>query len=488
MGRGKDKLFITQGEWSNTADDGGGMRFGGKDSRIQGKQDAAQSLAFDCCALSLKPFTTPLCTPDGYVFDAPNITEYVAEHHKHPFTDAKLEPADLIKLTYHQDANGSYVDPVTLKQFSEFTKIAANRRSGHVYLWSTLDEFNVKPGSWTDLVTGEPFERSDIIVLQDPAAPNRARKPAKRNERLERPRADAARPAAGKQRQPYNAAKHSKGLAAAALTSTAVAPVTANEPELIDEDEYMFARIKSKGYVRLATSLGDLNLELHCDRAPRTCFNFVKLARAGYYDGSKFHRSIRRFMIQGGDPTGTGRGGKSCWGAPFKDEVVAGKRLSHRERGVLSMANSGPDTNTSQFFITYAPARHLDGKHTVFGRVVGGLPVLAQMEAVPTDAADRPQTDIVISKATVFVDPYAEFAKRIERRAEHQRSQDALAQGKRRRTAAEEEQLENETTTWFGTKVRSQGSAHRTGDDTGDSGDGVGKYLKKTKLEIPASA
>ena len=123
-------------------------------------------------------------------------------------------------------------------------------------------------------------------------------------------------------------------------------------------------------YLRLHTSLGDLNLELHCDLAPRTCENFLALAEGGYYDGTTFHRSIKNFMAQGGDPTGTGTGGASVFGAKFRDEIDS--RLLHTGRGVLAMANSGPNTNGSQFYILYKSARHLDHKHTVFGRVVGG--------------------------------------------------------------------------------------------------------------------
>lgn len=177
-----------------------------------------------------------------------------------------------------------------------------------------------------------------------------------------------------------------------------------------------------KGYVRLRTNLGDLNLELHCDSVPRTCENFLTLCGVGYYDGVAFHRSIKNFMIQGGDPTGTGkrvrgsgrgcgwllvrlsllkcragprRGGESIYGKTFKDEINTG--LKHAGRGVLSMANSGPHTNGSQFFITYKSAPHLDGKHSIFGRVVGGLETLAAMERVPTGtgaghARVRPQT------------------------------------------------------------------------------------------------
>ncbi|KAJ2613687.1 cyclophilin peptidyl-prolyl cis-trans isomerase Cyp8 [Coemansia sp. RSA 1365] len=486
MGRWTDKPFISQGEWSNAHDDSKGLPFGGKKSQIQGKKDAAGALAFDCCALSLKPFKKPMCTSDGYVFDSSNIIEYVKENHTHPFTGEHLDTDDLLEITYHKNADGDYVDPVTFKQFSEFTKIVANRKTGHVYLASTIDEFNAKPNSWNDLVTGDPFTRDDIIILQDPnslktsistakgkATPSSAS--VEKSDMVTKPSENTTMPI---KRQPYNAATYSKGIAAASFTSTAVAPVTSNDAELIDSEEYMFARIKSKGYARLCTNMGDINLELYCDKAPRTCYNFIKLAQNGYYKGTKFHRSIKNFMLQGGDPTGSGRGGKSYWGNEFKDEFS--KKLSHSERGVLSMANRGPNTNTSQFFILYRTAKHLDGKHTIFGRVVGGLPVLSKIEAVPTDDDDRPMSDIVISDVSVFVDPYAEFTKRLERKLEHEKDSEDLALGKRRRTVEEEEERERETTTWFGTKLTIDKNDHNRDTAPADKkSKGVGKYLKK---------
>lgn len=116
---------------------------------------------------------------------------------------------------------------------------------------------------------------------------------------------------------------------------------------------------------------GIIELELYPQHAPKTVNNFVFLAREGFYNGVTFHRVIRDFMIQGGDPTGTGRGGP---GYKFEDEV-AGNPLTH-ERGVISMANAGPNTNGSQFFITHSPQPHLNGKHTVFGKVVKGQEIV----------------------------------------------------------------------------------------------------------------
>jgi cyclophilin family peptidyl-prolyl cis-trans isomerase len=128
----------------------------------------------------------------------------------------------------------------------------------------------------------------------------------------------------------------------------------------------------SKKYVaRFKTARGEILFDLFAAKAPMTVENFVNLARAGFYDGTTFHRVIPGFMAQGGDPTGTGRGGP---GYQFGDEFDAS--LRHARPGVLSMANAGPNTNGSQFFITFAPTPHLDGRHTVFGQVTNGMDVV----------------------------------------------------------------------------------------------------------------
>src|SRR6266545_1096880 len=134
----------------------------------------------------------------------------------------------------------------------------------------------------------------------------------------------------------------------------------------------------------IQTNHGPIHVELYPDDAPKTVDNFVKLANDGFYDRVIFHRVIPDFMIQGGDPTGTGSGGP---GYTFEDEFNDHKV----ERGALAMANAGPNTNGSQFFIVTTPsAPWLDGKHTVFGRVVDGMDVVDAIEASPTDASDRP--------------------------------------------------------------------------------------------------
>jgi peptidyl-prolyl cis-trans isomerase-like 1 len=124
------------------------------------------------------------------------------------------------------------------------------------------------------------------------------------------------------------------------------------------------------------------------------------LAKKGYYDGTIFHRVISDFMIQGGDPTGTGRGGESIYGKTFADEITPD--LKHVGAGILSMANAGPNTNGSQFFLTLGPCPWLDGKHTIFGRVSSGMSAVKRMGGVATDADDRPKEKLDITTAKAF--------------------------------------------------------------------------------------
>jgi cyclophilin family peptidyl-prolyl cis-trans isomerase len=142
----------------------------------------------------------------------------------------------------------------------------------------------------------------------------------------------------------------------------------------------------------LHTNHGPVELELHDDDAPKTVENFRKLAGDGFYDGVAFHRVIPDFMIQGGDPTGTGSGGP---GYTFEDEFNDHKV----ERGALAMANAGPNTNGSQFFVVTAEATPwLDGKHTVFGRVTSGMEVVDAISQIETDANDKPREPVVIER------------------------------------------------------------------------------------------
>ncbi|KDN37460.1 hypothetical protein K437DRAFT_240666 [Tilletiaria anomala UBC 951] len=280
----------------------------------------------------------------------------------------------------------------------------------------------------------------------------------------------------------------STGMMAASFTSSAITPRTVNERTTLSEEEYMFEHIsngtgvgaldskgkKTKGYVRLTTNFGPLNLQLHVDKAPKTCYNFLTHCKNGYYDNTIFHRNIPGFMIQGGDPTGTGRGGESIWGKPFRDEVDIPGAYKHASRGVLSMANKGAGTNGSQFFLTYRKTPHLDGKHTVFGCLIEGEndTTLDALEQVPTEpATNRPLRSIRILDAAVFEDPFEKFKEKLVNKLKRENMTDE----ERRAREERKRKREDDRTTWLGTNLD-----ERTKNDIVSLSfavGGVGKYV-----------
>ncbi|SAL99739.1 hypothetical protein [Absidia glauca] len=506
MGKWTDKLYITHSEWSGEV--GQHSASSGATGR-RSNTGGFRRLPFYCCSLSLQPFDHPVCTPEGIVFDLVHIIPYIKKYGTNPVTGKPLHTKDLITLHFHKNDKEEFYCPVTFKTFSDHTAIAAIKTTGNVYAYDTIERLNVKAKYWKDLMTDEPFTRKDIIMIQDPhnlenrdmsnfhylnndlKVVNQAEEAAKRqpinNINVEGMGGTASRIYAelNKNKQdkvaikeapavsyhqpikktPYNAAHFSTGAVAQSFTSTAVETVTINEKALINEDEYMYKKIKTKAYVRIVTNLGSLNMELYCDKAPRTCYNFIMLAKTGYYENVIFHRSIKNFMIQGGDPTGTGKGGESYFKQEFPDEIK--HTLSHNDRGILSMANHGKDTNGSQFFITYRPCTHLDKQHTIFGRVVGGLDVLDKMEAVPTEKkTDKPDREIRILNVDVLVDPYQVYKDRLKNKLEKEANAAALAQ--------EQDRLEAKRNSmgWFGPNV-----TKAQGKKAAAASNGVGKYL-----------
>ncbi|KAA6418090.1 MAG: peptidyl-prolyl cis-trans isomerase-like 2-like, partial [Trebouxia sp. A1-2] len=419
----KDRGYLTATEWRT---EGGGFK---DKSHLPFKR-----LPFHCCAITFTPFEDPACTADGTVYDITNIVPYVQKFKKHPVSGEPLQLKDIVQLHFHKNADNEYHDPILHKVFTESTHIVAIRTSGNVYAWEAVEELNIKPRFMKDLLTDQSFTRKDIIHIQDPMNLEASGRNLSKFDHVKNDRQlVSAEEQAAQQADPINSLKHvsedtkrvmaklnsadsatafeeggggaravahrilaeakavasqkpkaegpdprqaphpcslyeiyaTRGAASRSFTSTAVNVVTRNERQKVRVER----NPTKKGYMRLHTSLGDLNLELHCDLAPRTCENFFVLSEGGYYTDTIFHRSIKNFMIQGGDPTGTGTGGESIYGPTFKDELDS--RLTHSGRGVMSMANSGPATNGSQFFILYKSARHLDYKHSVFGKVVG---------------------------------------------------------------------------------------------------------------------
>ena len=148
--------------------------------------------------------------------------------------------------------------------------------------------------------------------------------------------------------------------------------------------------------IKFTTNKGPFVAEMFEDKAPLTTKNFIDLTEKGFYNGTIFHRVIEDFMIQGGDPTGTGMGGP---GYKIKDEFGPG--LKHDDEGILSMANAGPNTGGSQFFITLAPTPWLNGHHAIFGKIVEGMEVVRLIGVVPTDFRDRPREAVIIEKVEV---------------------------------------------------------------------------------------
>lgn len=431
------------------------------------------------------------------------------------------------------DGKGDLIDPVTFKVFTDNTHIVAIRHGGYanVFAWDTVEKMNIKPKMWRDLIDDKEFGRSDIITLQDPQnAASRDMSQFKflkeggeailtKEQETERKegnvnidalgrvgdkvlRAKEAVEKARREREAggdinhthskalmknadgstamrksmiqdkktaYNAAAYTTGRAAASFTSTGLTPETSGERALLSDEEYMLKprRVKIKGYARMETNLGDLNIELHTEFAPRAVWNFTRLALKGYYRNMSFHRNIRNFMIQGGDPSGTGRGGESIWGKNFKDEFES--PMTHDSRGVISMANKGKNTNSSQFFITYRPVKHLDNKHTIFAKVVGGLDVLKRMEEVPGDGSDRPLNKITIKDVIVYLDPFEEFLKQ---------KADRDLQAERKAEVERRGGTEDDRTTWTGKRIRGNGTV-----DSGSGGPGVGKYLQAARKQ-----
>lgn len=417
--------------------------------------------------LTDEPFSKDdiLTIQDPNSFKEKILTEF--DHVKH---DLKLDDGELQKLredpAYFINSSGD-VKAVLQELGTERAKEAFNLNGGEGRAEIDHASNSSVLGEAKRVVSGEKGTNQDkepkiviapsIVDAASASVYGRSAEAAKADSR-EKTAARVAAHMAG-QLTPVNAkmvkSQYTSGKASRSFTSTVFDPVTTNDFEYIKVEK----NPKKKGYVRLHCTHGDLNLELHCDIAPRTCENFITLCERGYYDGVVFHRNIRNFMIQGGDPTGTGTGGQSIWGKPFKDELNS--KLLHTGRGIISMANSGPHTNGSQFFILYKSAPHLNFKHTVFGRVVGGLETLSVMDKVPVDDDDRPLEEIKILRVSVFVNPYAE--------------PDEVEETK---TRTEESDEENERIgTWYSNPV--------AGLSLTATGNGVGKYLQSSKRTEP---
>ncbi|VVC95358.1 unnamed protein product [Leptidea sinapis] len=402
----KDKMYLTYTEWTTL--------YGGKRSGTAVEEDTTfKRLPFDHCCLCLQPFDQAYCDGDGNIFELQAIIDFIKKYKINPVTGKKIDVKGLVKLNFFKNANDDYHCPVLFKPFTKNSHIVAIKTSGNVYCYEAVEQLNIKGKNWKDLINDTAFTRSDIITIQDP---NNLAKfnistfhHVKNNLRVETeeeiamkkdPHArlksvsaetkDILQELEREYKAPevkenkkevadkFNAAHYSTGMVAASFTSTAMVPETKHEAAIICEDEVKYERVKKKG---------------------------------------------------GGDPTGSGLGGESIWKKPFEDEIKP--NLHHTGRGILSMANSGPNTNGSQFFITFRSCKQLDGKHTIFGKLVGGMDTLNLMEQIEVDNKDRPVHDIIIEAAQVFVDPFAEAEEQLlaERAEELKKQAEAESKG-----------------------------------------------------------
>lgn len=520
--RSKDKLYINQKEHIEH-----GTGFKDKSNL------PFRKLPLHCCALSLQPLRSPVCTKNGSVFDADNIVPYIKKFKVNPVNGEACSIGELVPMTFHKNTGNRYHDPIIEKEFSDHHKIACIRTTGQVYLMETLETMNKKTKNFSDLITGKKFKWSDVVLIQNPdnpltrqidqffymlqgqqemvqAAMNttstgepkdgeqirmdesmlrvQEEKQKMREERIARGEDGDLKANIGQKKEeedptqpPQKKAKHSTyttGMAAASFTSTAFINHENTSTEFRDmTEEEMRKRVydrirkkKTKGYVRMVTQPhGIVNIELHCDIAPLACDNFLRLIKQGYYDGTIFHRCIKNFMIQGGDPTGTGKGGKSAFhgGKPFRDEFDS--RLSFDAGGMLAMANSGKNTNKSQFFLTFKQADHLNNVHTLFGRVVGGMDLLKQWNLMETGDKDKPIHDIKIAHIQIFANPFEDAEKSIEDE-ENEEKQKELAKLK-----------DKEVAEWFSANADPM-KTHSMRNSSE-----VGKYMVQEKLDPQAA-
>lgn len=352
-------IQITHSEWSS--EDAFGASAGANARRAANAGAAAnfKRLPFNFCAVSLQPFEHPVCTADGTIFDLTNILPWLKKHGTNPVNGQPLKSAELIKLNFAKNEEGEYVDPVTFKVVTDNTHLVAIKSTGNVFSYDTVQRLNIKAKNWRDLLSDEEFKRSDIITLQDPqnlesrnlsdfkylqegqsaltaeqeaersagvndknlgsaakilkAREAVAKARAERDKKAERSTESQALANARKAHTevaksssihkpvPYNAARYSNGAAAAAFTSTGMTPQTDSSRAILTDEEYMLKpkRVKNKGYVRMTTNLGSMNIELYPEFAPKAVWNFIQLSKRGYYNGINFHRNskCRNYVI-----------------------------------------------------------------------------------------------------------------------------------------------------------------------------------------------
>jgi peptidyl-prolyl cis-trans isomerase-like protein 2 len=456
-----------------------------------GTHGVQRRLPFSCCALTLTPFENPVCNKEGIVFENSAILPFLMKHRMDPVSGEPTTSRDLITLNMDKDEEGRWQCPIMTKPFADHTKIVAviQRPEGNeanVYSYDAYHELNIKAKNYEDLISGKPFHKTkDVLILNDPndddlnrrrdinsfyhVTHGRELEQNKSNaglvkhsmtatrimEQLQKKKDDEVKAATKKRsakdsvttastqdgkRQKvlaedvlgvkYNNNKSSGATSTSMAVSYDVQAREATEEEILQARFTVMQKRKKKGYVRLRTTMGDLTLELHCDIVPRTCTNFLGLCQAGKYNDTSFHRLIPGFMIQGGKAK-DGEDDESLWGGAFTDEFD--DRLKHTGVGVLSMANSGTNTNRQQFFMTFKSCNHLDRKHSIFGNIIDGTDLLATIEKVPADKKERPIDAIKIIATEILVNPVKEAEdlenQRLQELAEARKTKEDLRKG-----------------------------------------------------------
>jgi peptidyl-prolyl cis-trans isomerase-like protein 2 len=484
-----------------------------------------------------------VCNSSGIVFENAALTQFLLTHKQDPVTGEPMTTRDIITLHMDQDdSTGEWQCPVLTKPFADHSKIVAIRdrstQSAYVYSWEAYKELNVKAKNYTDLTTGKPYSpKTDVLIINDnpeneefhrqrdistfwhirnarnleqqstsqagSSANSNVRhsvtatrimeqfKKEQEEKKKQAKRSNSTTTDASSKKKlkifadDVTGVQYTSGKTSGSFTSTSMDVAyehdarEANEEEILNSQFKTMKGLKKKGYVRLKTNLGDLVLELHCDIVMRTCTNFLGLCEAQKYNGTKFHRLIPNFMIQGGKSTSPSSGKKeeesSLWGGAFRDEFD--DRLKHSGGGILSMANAGANTNKQQFFLTFKSCAHLDRKHSIFGKVVDGMDVLKQMEQQPADEKDRPLEPIILISTEVLVNP-AKEAEELERQRIEERGIVRQQEQERKKATA----LGRASTTTAASITNSVKTIKSTTSNM------VGKYLPKHVQPTPPSS
>lgn len=524
-----------------------------------GNSNQSRPLPFDCCALTLTPFTNPVCCiitsnddesnnknnnvefnlnkqsgpiNHGIIFENTEIIPYLLKHRMNPINANPMTTQSLVTLNMdkiddsesnskHREKQNIWQCPIMNKPLMNHTKIVAIRippgNEANVYSYEAVQTLNFKTKNYIDLISGTKFHpKKDVIILNDVNDSKLAQlkdinnfihlQTLRKNnqsvasgghsggndnvnfsisakrimEKIQSSKEEKEQVESKKKQQEEKKRKqcqdanhdsdskrdykkmkiltsdlgitYTKGQISGSFTSTSLPSLgpsssmndirEATQEEILTSLFAQMKKLKRKAFVRMVTNKGDMDIELHCDIAPRTCMNFIGLIEKGWYDGKHFHRLIPNFMIQGGGSQKRenrknekqDKQDKSFWGSPFQDEFDP--RLKHAGPGVLSMANAGPNTNNCQFFITFKTASHLDNKHSVFGKVIKGLNVLSQIEQIPTDKHDQPLEDVRIEKMVLFGDNPVAKAEELEEKRILQRIEERTKSSAERKESA----------------------------------------------------